>query len=72
MYFDVNNLYSWAMRQPLSYVDFRVNDVTNFNSLIYRVKCNDVYEMMKRDSRFDTNDYPADNVYGMLLANKKC
>ncbi|KAG5316742.1 PDZD4 protein, partial [Acromyrmex insinuator] len=41
------------------------------DSLIYYIKC-DVYEIMKRDiTRFDTSDYPADNMYGMPLANKK-
>jgi len=40
-------------------------------SLIYHIKC-DVYKNMKCDiARFDTSDYPADNVYGMPLTNKK-
>ncbi|KYN08231.1 hypothetical protein ALC62_00782 [Cyphomyrmex costatus] len=45
---------------------------TDTDSLNYHVECDDVYETMKRDiDRFDTSDYPANNAYGMPLANKK-
>ncbi|KYN50238.1 hypothetical protein ALC62_05542 [Cyphomyrmex costatus] len=45
---------------------------TDTDSLIYHVECDDVYETMKRDiDRYDTSDYPANNAYGMPLANKK-
>ena len=45
---------------------------TDTNSLVYSVECEDVYETMKRDiARFDTNDYPMHDAYGMPLANKK-
>ncbi|KYN29139.1 hypothetical protein ALC57_01430 [Trachymyrmex cornetzi] len=45
---------------------------TDTDSLIYRIECDDAYETVKRDiARFDTSDYPADNAYGMPLANKK-
>jgi len=42
------------------------------DSVIYHIECDDVYENMKHDfARFDMSVYPADNVYSMLLANKK-
>jgi len=45
---------------------------TDTNSFIYHTECDDVYEIMKRDiSRFDTNDYEVDNIYGISLFNKK-
>ncbi|XP_011069295.1 PREDICTED: uncharacterized protein LOC105155092 [Acromyrmex echinatior] len=45
---------------------------TDTDSLIYYIECDNVYETMKRDIvKFDTTDYPADNMYGMPLANKK-
>ena len=37
--------------------------------LTYHIEYDDI---MKRDiSRFDTSDYSSDNVYGILLTNKK-
>ncbi|KYN45471.1 hypothetical protein ALC53_00029 [Atta colombica] len=53
LFYYVNNLYEWKL-------------ITK-SSLIYHIKCDDVYKNMK----FDTSDYPADNVYDMSLANKK-
>ncbi|KAG5314925.1 MOS1T transposase, partial [Pseudoatta argentina] len=42
------------------------------DSLIYHIECDDVYETMKRDiARFNTSDYPVDNMYSMPLANRK-
>jgi len=46
--------------------------IIDTDSLIYHIECDDVYKNMKHDiARFDTSDYPADNVYDMPLANKK-
>jgi len=45
---------------------------TDTDSLMYHIECEDVYETMKRDiAKFDTSDYPAENAYGMPLADKK-
>jgi len=42
------------------------------DSLIYHIECDDVYKNMIRDiARFNTSDYPADNMYNIPLANKK-
>ncbi|KAL6416482.1 hypothetical protein ACFW04_011869 [Cataglyphis niger] len=42
------------------------------DSLIYYIKCDDIYENMKRDiDRFDTSDYPVNNAYDIPLVNKK-
>ncbi|XP_071577162.1 uncharacterized protein [Temnothorax nylanderi] len=45
---------------------------TDTDSLIYHVKCEDVYKNMKRNiAKFDTSDYAIDNAYGIPLENKK-
>jgi len=46
---------------------------TDTDSLTYYIECDNVYQAMKRDiCRFDTSDYPANNVHGIPLVNKKC
>ncbi|KYM95999.1 hypothetical protein ALC62_13348 [Cyphomyrmex costatus] len=45
---------------------------TDTDSLIYFLKCVNAYEDIKRNiTKFDTSDYPEDNVYGIPRLNNK-
>ncbi|CAH1107328.1 unnamed protein product [Psylliodes chrysocephalus] len=46
---------------------------TDTDSLIYEIRDQDPYEMIKRDcyQYFDTSDYSENNIYGIPLVNKK-
>ena len=45
---------------------------TDTDSLIYAVECDDFYADMKTNlSKFDTSDYPSENIFNMPHANKK-
>ena len=45
---------------------------TDADSLLYRFNVSDIYDYIKRDLiRFDTSDYPSDNIYGIPLVNGK-
>lgn len=45
---------------------------TDTDSLIYEIFCDDIYDLMKNNlDKFDTSDYPQDNIYKMPNVNKK-
>ncbi|XP_030745267.1 uncharacterized protein LOC115874300 [Sitophilus oryzae] len=46
---------------------------TDTDSLVYEIKNQDVYEIIKRDCSkyFDTSDYSIDNIFGIPQVNKK-
>ncbi|KAG5311587.1 GVQW3 protein, partial [Acromyrmex insinuator] len=68
----IDRVLQFAQSSSTIYVRMCILDISKVHSLIYHIKCDDVYDAMKRDIiRFDMSDYPVDNVYSMPLTNKK-
>lgn len=72
---DISKIYLYKFHYDYMKIQFQDNCkvlYTDTDSLIYHIRCDDIYDIMKRDLHyFDTSNYQIHNVYNIPLVNKK-